>query len=50
MTRHEQQCTASTTLCGVENIENCPYKCNGQCELFGMCKIEDKTDEQLRKH
>ena len=47
MTRHEQQCTASTTLCGVENIENCPYKCNGQCELFGMCKIEDKTDEQL---
>lgn len=48
MTKHEQQCTVSTTLCGVENIENCPFKCNGQCELFGMCKIEEKTDEQLR--
>ena len=47
MTRHEQQCTISTVLCGVENIENCPYKCNGQCKLFGKCKIEDKTDEQL---
>lgn len=47
MTRHEQQCTISTILCGVENIENCPYKCNRQCKLFGMCRIEDKTDEQL---
>lgn len=47
MTRYEQQCTISTALCGIENMENCPYKHHGQCELFGMCKIEDKTDEQL---
>lgn len=47
MTRHEQQCAVSTTLCGVENIENCPCKYNGQCKLFGICRIEDKTDEQL---
>lgn len=47
MTKYEQQCTISAALCGVENVENCPYKCNGQCELFGMCRIEEKTDEQL---
>ena len=47
MTRHEQRCTISDILCGVENIENCPHKCNRQCKLFGMCRIEDKTDKQL---
>lgn len=47
MTRHERQCIISTILCGVRNIADCPYKCNSQCKLLGICRIEEKTDEQL---
>lgn len=47
MTRREKQCALSVVLCGVDDITNCPHKCNGKCKLFGLCRIEDKTDEQL---
>lgn len=47
MTRREKKCALSVVLCGVDDITNCPHKCNGKCKLFGLCRIEDKTDEQL---
>ena len=47
MTRHEKQCALSAVLCGVDDIANCPHKRNSKCKLFGVCRIEDKTDEQL---
>ena len=45
MTRREQQCALSAVLCGVDDITNCPYKGNGKCKLFGLCRIEDKIPD-----